>query len=105
MVTIDTSKRDEFHEGPVRASEEVEEPERASEKGDYEDGSGDGLAESQDADHGELEDHETHDDAVAYHRPCSSGRVLVVVHCVEELVFVDEAADVKVDKAKKADTP
>ena len=55
--------------------------------------------------HGDLEEDDSDLDAVTDHDPASAGRVLAVVHGIQELVFVDEASNQEVGEAGEDDFP
>ena len=100
-----TADSDEFHQRLIGLLVVDDEPDREGDQRDDEDGALDGQAQPQDARHGELEDDQAEDDAVADYGPGSTGGVLAVVHGVEELVLVDEGAEKEVEQAEEEDEP
>jgi hypothetical protein len=53
------------------------------------------------AGHGNLEEQSAHDDTVTHHHPAFPGRVLPMLHSVQQLVLVDEMTDHKICKTGK----
>ncbi|KUI57799.1 hypothetical protein VP1G_10979 [Cytospora mali] len=75
----------------------------AHEQGDDEQGGEEGELQDEVAGHGDLEDDEAEDHAVADDAPRAAGSVLRLVHGVEELVFVGEVSQREVDDAHGQD--
>jgi len=97
---VDTAKSNEASQRFNCAGVEVAEPDGSDEKGKYQDGPPKCRFQCQNTGHSNLEDNQAEYDAVGDDGPCSSGRVLTVIHGVEELIFVGEASNSEVNQAE-----
>ena len=84
---------DKFHQWLVSALVEDDEPDCERKQRDDQDRTVHCQAQSQNTSHGKLKDNKAEYNAITNNRPCSTGGVLTVVHCVKELVFVDEGSN------------
>ena len=83
----------ELHQWLISPLIEDDEPNRAREQRNDQDRTVHGQTESQNTSHRKLKDDQADYDTIAYDRPCFTGGMLTVIHCVEELIFVDEGSD------------
>lgn len=105
LSASDTFQRDECHEWFICSAVDVSSPDCGEEQ--RHDGSAaiGCVFESQLPANGELEQDQANQDSVAHHDPASACRVLFVVHCVEQLIFVDKSTDQKVGQSRQEDFP
>lgn len=104
-VALEAAEGDIVHQRLVGAAIKDNEPDGGGDEREDEDSAQDGNAEGENAGHGDLEHNKADDDAHADDGPGFAGGVLAVVHGVEELVFVREAADHEVDEAEEQHPP
>jgi hypothetical protein len=102
---VETSYGDKLHQRGVSPLVKNNEPDRKDDKWQDQNRTVNCQAETDDACHSNLENDQAKDDAVADDRPGLSSRVPAVIHCIEELIFVDEAAEDEVQQAEEQYEP
>ena len=105
LRALQAPESDKLHQRAIRPAVLVCKPQGRDGQGRHEDRALEGAPQRELACERELEEHEPGDDAVAHHDPALAGRVLAVLHGVEELVLVHEVANGEVDEAAEKDLP